>query len=78
MPSSTMSTHRHWTIRVNPRTTDDGAAWRAIIEVWRPDTTPSDTGGILVDFFGTAPDEPEIVNAALAVARRYIDLRAQK
>jgi hypothetical protein len=68
-----MSQHHEWTIRITPWSTGPGKAVRARVEVWPPDRSPQMHSGIQVHFTESRPDEPAIVQAALASARRYID-----
>jgi hypothetical protein len=66
-----MSDHRGWTIRVTPRSSDE--KWSASIEAWPPGDDPRTRGAMIFRFSRQFESRSEVVNAALAEARREID-----
>jgi hypothetical protein len=69
--ASTTSEHRGWTIGVTSRSSDE--EWSASIEAWPPANDRTHTTAMILPFSPEFDSRAEVVNVALAEARRQID-----
>jgi len=66
-----VSEYKGWTIAVLPSRIQD--LWSARVRVWPPEVRPEGHPGINVRFSGASTNRNAVEQAAMAVARQYID-----
>ena len=66
------SQYNGWTIRVTPSATTTGT-WRARVQAWPKDVSPTSHAGIALRFAQSASTEGAIVESAMTFARSFID-----